>query len=117
MRITADTNVLVRTAVGDDPDQARLAAEALWNAEIVAVTLLALCGFVWVLARGYRREVSEIIGAIRLLVDSATVSADRLPSMSVSRSWRRAGTLPMASSHLKAAGSAGPSWPASIAPR
>jgi predicted nucleic-acid-binding protein len=77
MRITADTNVLVRAAVADDPDQARLAAEALRNAEIVAAPLAALCEFVWVLARGYRREVGEIIGAIRHLVDSARVSTDR----------------------------------------
>ncbi len=47
------------------------------GSEIVAVTLPALCEFVWVLARGYRREAREIIGAIRHLVDSATVSADR----------------------------------------
>jgi predicted nucleic-acid-binding protein len=117
MRITADTNVLVRAAVADDPDQAKLAAEALRDAEIVAVTLPALCEFVWVLARGYRREVGEIIGAIRHLVDSATVSTDR-PAVDVGLAVMAAGgTLPMASSHLKADGSAAPSSPASIARR
>lgn len=90
MRITPDTNVLVRAAVADDPNQARLAAEALRNAEIVAVTLPALCEFVWVLARGYRREVSEIIGAIRHLVDSATVSTDR-PAVDASLAVMAAG--------------------------
>jgi predicted nucleic-acid-binding protein len=77
LRITADTNVLVRAAVADDPGQAKLAAEMLRSAEIVAVTLPTLCEFVWVLARGYRREVAEIIPAVRRLIDSATVRADR----------------------------------------
>jgi predicted nucleic-acid-binding protein len=77
LRIIADTNVLVRAVVGDDADQANLAADVLRHAEIVAVTLPTLCEFVWVLARGYRREAGEIIRAIRRLVESATVRADR----------------------------------------
>jgi len=51
LRIIADTNILVRAAVADDPDQSRLAAEVLRSAEIVAVTVPTLCEFVWVLAR------------------------------------------------------------------
>jgi len=43
----------------------------------VAVTFPTLCEFVWVLARGYNREAREIIEAIRRLVESATVRADR----------------------------------------
>jgi predicted nucleic-acid-binding protein len=77
LRITADTNVLVRAAVQDEPEQARLAAELLRDAEIVAITLPALCEFVWVLARGYRRETGDIVEAIRLLLDTATVRVDR----------------------------------------
>jgi predicted nucleic-acid-binding protein len=77
LRITADTNILVRAAVGDDPDQSRLAAEVLREAELVAVTLPTLCEFVWVLARGYGVEVGAIATAIRRLVDSASVQADR----------------------------------------
>jgi predicted nucleic-acid-binding protein len=77
LRITADTNVLVRAAVADDPQQARLAADVLREAEIVAVALPALCEFVWVLGRGYKREAREIIAAIRCLVESATVRVDR----------------------------------------
>lgn len=77
MRIIADTNVLVRAAVADDPQQGELAADVLRDAELVAVTLPTLCEFVWVLARGYKREAREIIEAIRRLVESATVRADR----------------------------------------
>jgi len=77
LRITADTNVLVRAAVDDDPDQARLAAETLRGAEIIAVTLPTLCEFVWVLVRGYAVEGRSIAAAIRRLVDSANVRVDR----------------------------------------
>jgi len=77
VRITADTNILVRAAVGDDPDQSRLAAEVLLGAEVVAVTLPTLCEFVWVLKRGYGVEGGAIATAIRRLVDSASVRADR----------------------------------------
>ena len=37
MKITADTNVLVRAAVQDDAHQARQAAKVLRQAELVAV--------------------------------------------------------------------------------
>lgn len=77
MRITADTNVLVRAAVADHPEQARLAAEALRSAQIVAVTLASLCEFVWVLKRGYRRTNGEIADTIRRLLDGARVRTDR----------------------------------------
>jgi predicted nucleic-acid-binding protein len=77
LRIAADTNVLLRAAIRDDPDQARLAAELLLRAEVIAVTLPVLCEFVWVLTRGYRRAASEVLGMIRSLLDSATVQVDR----------------------------------------
>jgi predicted nucleic-acid-binding protein len=77
VRITADTNLLVRAAVGDDPLQARVAADALAHAEIVAVPLPVLCEFVWVLLRGYGRGAGEIAASIRDLADSANVNLDR----------------------------------------
>lgn len=77
LRITADTNVLVRGAVLDDPLQAALAAELLSNADLIAVTLPALCEFAWVLGRGYRRTAAEIFGFIRTLLNSPSVQVDR----------------------------------------
>ncbi len=77
MRLTADTNVLVRMVLGDHPEQSRVATETLTGADSVAVPLLALCEFAWVLRRGYKREVREIAAAIRRLIDSATVETDR----------------------------------------
>ena len=77
MRITADTNVLVRAAVMDDPIQGEIAAEALLEAEAVAVTLPSLCESVWVLVRGYKRGASEVAAAVRALIESASVLVDR----------------------------------------
>lgn len=77
MKITADTNVLVRVAITDDPAQSTRAAAILLDAETVAVTQAALCEFVWVLARGYKKSTSEIVSALRKLTDAANVHVDR----------------------------------------
>ena len=77
MRITADTNVLIRAAVQDDPRQARLAAKALREADLLAVAVPALCEFVWVLRRGYKKSISDISGAIHRLMKSANVVMNR----------------------------------------
>jgi len=73
MRIVADTNVLLRDALHDDPRQARLAAEVLRNADLVAIPVSVLCEFVWVLRQGYKKPTSEIADAIRVLMDSPNV--------------------------------------------
>ena len=52
MKITVDTNVLVRAVVRDDQAQAR-GGQLLKEAEIIAVSLLSLCESVWVLRRVY----------------------------------------------------------------
>ena len=77
MKITADTNVLIRAAVMDDPIQSALAVAALLGAEAVAVTLPSLCEFVWVLTRGYKKSPNEVAEAMRKLIDSASVLVDR----------------------------------------
>jgi predicted nucleic-acid-binding protein len=77
VRITADTNVLVRASVQDDPRQARLAAKLLQEATLVAVPIPVLCEFVWVLRRGYKRSVPEIAGAIHHLMNSGNVVMNR----------------------------------------
>jgi predicted nucleic-acid-binding protein len=77
MKITADTNVLVRAAVQDDPQQARHAAKVLQQAELIAVPVPVLCEFVWVLRRGYKRPVAEISDAIRRLMRSINVVMNR----------------------------------------
>lgn len=77
MKLTADTNVLVRAIVADEPKQTRAAQAALANAELVAIASATLCELVWVLERGYGVAYAEIAATIRTLVASATVETDR----------------------------------------
>jgi predicted nucleic-acid-binding protein len=77
LRITADTNILVRAAVEDDRAQTQRAQDILHKAEVVALTLPALCEFVWVARSGYRRSPREILTSLRRLVTAANVVIDR----------------------------------------
>ena len=77
MKVTADTNVLIRAAVQDDPSQAKRASKALQDAEVVAVPVPVLCEFVWVLRRGYKKSAAEISSAIRRLMTSARIVMNR----------------------------------------
>jgi predicted nucleic-acid-binding protein len=77
MKITADTNVLVRAVTEDDEQQSRVAQTALRRAELVAVTMPALCELVWVLSQGYRIPTSDIAEAIRRLINGANVIVNR----------------------------------------
>ena len=77
MKITADTNVLVRAAVQDEPQQARRAAKVLQEADLVAVPIPVFCEFVWVLRQGYKKSVSDVSDAIRRLMKSAHVIMNR----------------------------------------
>jgi predicted nucleic-acid-binding protein len=77
LKITADTNLLVRLFIEDDVRQTRLATEALTSAETVAITMPALCELAWVLTRSYRVPSAELAGAIRRLIDVANIVVDR----------------------------------------
>jgi predicted nucleic-acid-binding protein len=77
MRITADTNILVRAITGDDERQSRIAQAELAGAEMVALPLPVLCELVWVLTRGYQAPPREISETIRHLLASASVAVDR----------------------------------------
>jgi predicted nucleic-acid-binding protein len=77
MKITADTNVLVRAIMGDDARQSKAAQNGLANAELVALPLPALCELVWVLSQGYKIPASAIAEAIRRLMNGANVAVNR----------------------------------------
>ena len=77
MRIVADTNVLLRDALHDDPRQARAAAEVLRSADLVAIPVSVFCEFVWVLRQGYKKTTTEVADAIRFLIDSENAATDR----------------------------------------
>lgn len=78
MEITADTNVLVRAIVADDPNQAAAAQRILLSASLVAVSPIALCELYWVLSRAYKVSDEDIETAIRGLVSAANVRTDTL---------------------------------------
>ena len=77
MKITADTNVLVRAAVQDDHDQAIQAANVLQEAELIAVPLPVLCEFVWVLNRGYQIAAADIANTIRQLMNTRNIEMNK----------------------------------------
>ena len=77
MKITADTNVLIRSVVGDDVVQARAAAKMLREAELIAVALASLCEFVWVLRKVYGLSRSDIAPALRALIGTRNLVVNR----------------------------------------
>ena len=77
MRITVDTNILVRAVVRDDEKQAQAAAALLRTAEIIAVSLPCLCEFVWVLRRVYGLGQADISAAIEALLEAGNVAVNR----------------------------------------
>ena len=77
MIVAVDTNILLRAAVRDDPRQAQSAAHLLRSADRIAIPLVALCEFAWVMRNGYKRPPAEVATSIRSLVNSAKVIVDR----------------------------------------
>jgi predicted nucleic-acid-binding protein len=73
MRISADTNLLVRIVVADDPVQTKAAVDFLASAELVAITLQSVCELVWVLSRSYGVSRLNIAAAIRALLETENV--------------------------------------------
>ena len=68
MKVTLDTNVLVRLATQDDAAQAAQALQVLQKATLIAVPTPALCELVWVLLRGYRYTPEQVAQAVRTLI-------------------------------------------------
>jgi predicted nucleic-acid-binding protein len=77
MKITPDTNVLIRAVVRDDIKQAQAAAKLLKEADLIAVSLPSLCEFVWVLRRVYNFGLPDISSAIEALLDAGNVAVNR----------------------------------------
>jgi predicted nucleic-acid-binding protein len=77
MKITADTNVLVRAVTGDHTLQSKAAQSALAKAELVALTMPVLCELVWVLSQGYKIATPDISETIRRLVNGDNVAVNR----------------------------------------
>ncbi|PLP59352.1 VapC toxin family PIN domain ribonuclease [Mesorhizobium loti] len=78
MKITPDTNVLLRAAARDDEFQASAAEAALNAADLIALPLSTLCELVWVLRRGYKKPAQEIAQSLRALIGSEKIETNRL---------------------------------------
>ncbi len=78
MKVTVDTNVLIRAAVRDDASQAAAAARVLSEAELVVVPLPCLCEFVWVLRSVYGFTAADAARAMRALMAASNVRMNRL---------------------------------------
>ncbi len=77
MKVTVDTNVLIRAVVRDDVKQALAADKILKEAELIAVAIPSLCEFVWVLSKLYGLSRQDIAAAIRALISAKSVVVDR----------------------------------------
>jgi predicted nucleic-acid-binding protein len=77
MKVAVDTNVLLRAIVADDEEQAGKATALLDAADMVAVSLQTLCELVWVLRSAYKVSRSDAAAAIRALLDTRNVVANR----------------------------------------
>ena len=77
MKVAVDTNVLLRAIVADEEEQAGKATALLDAADMVAVSLQTLCELVWVLRSAYKVSRSDAAAAIRALLDTRNVVANR----------------------------------------
>jgi len=69
--IALDTNVLVRYLVDDDPEQTRRAAKLIESGtEAHFVAHIVLCELVWVLGSSYKRPKTDIVAALRGLLEA-----------------------------------------------
>ncbi len=77
MKVTVDTNVLIRAVIRDDAKQAKKAIKILEEATFIVITLSSLCEFVWVLLRSYDIEALDISKALKALISATNVEVNR----------------------------------------
>lgn len=73
MKITADTNVLLRIIIPDDEGQQELAFEAMKSAESIVIGTHALCELAWVMKSRYGSARPDIAMAIRSLMNTRNI--------------------------------------------
>ena len=76
VKITADTNVLLRAVVQDDQTQAAAAQALLLRANVIAVPVPVFCEFAWVLRRAYGYSTGDVATAIEALLEIDTIVTD-----------------------------------------
>jgi predicted nucleic-acid-binding protein len=73
LKIIADTNLLVRLAAHDHSSQEKIVLKLLTEAELVAIPMVALCEFVWVMRSVYKFNTNALINAIRLFSETQNI--------------------------------------------
>jgi predicted nucleic-acid-binding protein len=90
LKITADTNVLLRSVLQDDPYQGPLATKTLNHADLIAIPLPVLCEYVWVLRRTYKESSSVVADSIERLLSSPNIAVNK-PAVEAGLATLRAG--------------------------
>ena len=90
MKVSIDTNVLVRVVLQDDPEQSRSASKLLREASLIAISLPCLCELVWVLLNGARLPKEKVADSIRTLLGATNVVMNR-PAVEVGMTILAAG--------------------------
>lgn len=104
--IAVDTNIVVRYAVKDDPDQTRIATEWLHGNRCLLLPTVVL-ETVWVLSskQGYRLDTGTVAARIRHVAGLPTVRVESAPQMARALDWYEAGMDFADALHLALAGS------------
>jgi len=77
MKLTVDTNVVLRYLLADDIKQATTACKVMQEATLVAIPLPVLCEVAWSLSRGYKLAPDDIADAIAILIEVDNVEVNR----------------------------------------
>jgi len=76
VKITADTNVLLRALTADDQVQSAIAMRTLSQATLVALPIVTLTETMWVLRRVHKWNSARIAAALRVLLGDPRVQAE-----------------------------------------
>ena len=77
MKISVDTNVLVRIALQDEPKQVAVANDSFRKASLIVIPLPCLCEMVWVLKQGFKLSNDDIIFSLEKLLNIQKVKLNR----------------------------------------
>lgn len=77
MKVTADTNLLCRIVLDDDPCQKARVEQAFEGADRIVIVVASLCEVCWVLRSQYAVSAANIGLAIRQLLLIPRVEVDR----------------------------------------
>ncbi len=77
MKVSVDTNVLVRAVLQDDRVQGRAASQLLKDASLIAISAPCLCELVWVLRRGAKLSKEDVAATLRDLLEAGNVVMNR----------------------------------------